>query len=698
MKKIILALSIAVLFVCIFAISVSAAPQNYQSYEVELVSGEKITAYQACPWDQWQGRIWVTDTMYSEAPVDSDGTYATIDWAQIKVLDFTNAWGHVYNESTGEHELKRGTNGSMHVCKTNFNAANAVNVEKIISGAAKIIIGATFSSMPALKELVVDSTLIEIGYNGFEKCTKFTTVTFSGENNLKTIGQQTFLGCTALEKVDFLSSVTSMGTYIFGNCSSLKTIEWPSGMTTIPNNTFDGCTVLEFEIPSYITSIGSSAFKNCDAFVKVVIPDGVTSLGAYAFSSCDNLEEIVITDNSLVANNIVGLAEYSPKLKSIRIPPLVTEIGYDNFRGCSSLSEVIWPNNLLKISGGQNFTNTAITKIAFPNTVTYVEGGNFTNIEEMRLGASLTNIGSGLFNYKTLKRVYIPATITKVGSNILGWSNPADSSSNITFIFTGTLEQAEALRALALAATEGTNHQPNSQKFYNAVLVHASEYDVTEEPVGFTFVYEYNLCDAFYDGVHAEGKVINSCQFGCGRSCGMAQLLENPQHNLSLVVNFGENGYFSASCATESCSVCKTVTMKEDIGAMFVDYGYSATETPINGAYSMSQFYGINRAAIEQYKTVVNADFAFGFVVAANADPFGAVANGTLSEDKIFVTEEKFFAYDYISVKVSGISDANKDKAVAFCVFVNDGEELYYLDGGKTVDTVEMKSYGSLAG
>ena len=411
---------------------------------------------------------------------------------------------------------------------------------------------------------------------------------------------------------------------------------------------------------------------------------------------CTNLEEIVISDNSLISNNIVGFAEYCPKLTSIRIPPLVTEIRYDNFRGCSSLSEVIWPNNLLKISGGQNFTNTAITKIAFPNTVTHVEGGNFTNIEEMRLGASLTNIGSGLFNYKTLKRVYIPATITTVGKNILGWSNPNDSSSNITFIFTGTLEEAEVVRALALAATEGTNHQPNTSKFYDAVLVPASEYDVTQEPVGFTFVYGYNLCDAFYGGEHAEGAVLNSCQFGCGRNCGQVELLENPQHSLSLEVTYGENGYFSASCAIESCSVCKTVTMKEDMAALFVDYGYSATEAPINGTYSMSQFYGINRDAIEQYKNIVNEDFEFGFVVAANADPFGAVANGTLSEDKIFVTEERFFAYDYVSVKVSGISDANKDKAVAFCIFAIDGEEIYYLDGGKTVDTVAMKSYNSI--
>jgi len=629
-KKLLLSFAIMALFVCIFALSVSAAQRSaYQSYEVQLVSGEKITAYQACDWDQWQGRIWLTDTMYTEAPVDDAETYPTIDWSQIKVVDFTNAWGHVYNSTKGEYELKRGTNvatGSMHVYNTSFTPANATALEKIITGAATVIGGNSLTGLPALEEVVVDNSLTEFAWNSLDACTSLTTVTIKEGTKLKTIGQQVFIRCTALESFEIPSTVTSIGPYVFGDCSSLKSVVWSPNLTTIPNNTFNGCTSLEFEIPSNITKIGSCAFKNCDALVSVTIPDGVTELSG-AFGYCDNLEEIIISDNSLISNRLIGLAEYSPKLKSIRIPPLVTDIGYDNFRGCTALSEVIWPNNLLTISGAQNFTNTAITSITLPNSVTYVKGGNFTNLEEIRFGASITNLGDGIFNYKTLKRVYMPATIVEVGKNILGWSNPDDSSHNITFIFTGTLEEAEALRALALAATEGTNHQPNSKKFYEAALVHASEYDVAQEPVGFTFVYGYNLCDAFYGGVHAEGTVINSCQYGCGRNCGVATLLENPQHELSLVITFGDKGYFSASCATESCSVCNTVTMSEDIGAMFVDYGYSATEGAINGKYSVSQFYGINKTAIEQYRKI-NAEFEFGFVVAANARicPCAAVA------------------------------------------------------------------------
>lgn len=698
MKKLLLIIAAVALFTCLFAISVSAAPQNYQSYEVELVGGEKITAYQVGSWDQWQGRIWLTDNMYSEPPVDSDGVYATIDWSQIAALDFTNAWGHVYNSTTGEHEMKRGTNdgGSMHVYATSFTPANATALKKITTGVATVLCGVSCKGLPALEEVVIDNALTELGWNCFDACVSLKTVTIKEGTKLSRIAQQVFIRCAALESFEMPETITSLGSDVFNGCASLKTVTWASSITSIPNSTFNGCTSLVFEIPSQITSIGSSAFRNCDSLVSVTIPDGVTNLGA-AFGYCDNLEEIIIGDNCQASNKLVALAEYSPKLKSIRIPPLVTEIGYDNFRGCTSLSEVIWPNNLLKISGGQNFTNTALTKVTLPNSLTYCSGGNFTNLEELRLGANITNIGDGIFNYKTIKRVYIPASVTTVGKNILGWSNPADSSSNITFIFTGTLEEAEALRALALKATEGTNHQPNSQKFYDAVLVPASEYDVTQEPNGFTFVYGYNLCDAFYGGVHAEGKVINSCQFGCGRECGKAELLENPQHELNLVITFGENGYFSASTVVETCSVCKTVTINEDIGALFVDYGYSATESAINGTYSMSQFYGINKGAIEQYRAF-SPDFEFGIVAAAYADPFGAIESDPDLSSKIFVVGEGLLSLDYVSVTVSGIGEGSLDKALTFCVYVKDGENVSYLDGGETVESVSMKSYADVIG
>lgn len=649
-RKLLLTLAIAVLFVCALTVCVSAEQRaNYQSYEVELVSGEKITVYQADQgWDQWQGRIWITDNMYTEAPVDTEVSYPTVDWSQIKVLDFTNAWGHVYNATSGEYELKRGTNGSMHAYKSNFTPANATSLEKVITGAATIIGGnTTLGNLPALKEIVVDNALTEFGWNSVDGSKALTTVTFKEGTKLKTIAQQAFIRCSGLTEFHIPNTVTSMGGNVFDSCTSLKTVTWSTGLTKIPDSTF----------------------KNCDSMVSFTIPDYITSIGNYVFSSCDNLEAIIISDNSLISNKIVGFAEYCPKLTSIRIPPLVTEIGYDNFRGCTLLSEVIWPNNLLKISGGQNFTSTAITHVKIPNSVTYVAGSNFSNVVEFNFGANTTYLGGGNLISKNLKRVYLPSTITSAANSVLGWSNPGDSSANITFIFAGTLEEAEALRALVKAAVEGTGNGPNQSKLYDAVLVSADEYDITQEPSGFTFVYGYSACDAFYDGAH--------------------QMAGN--------VTMQFNGYFEEITFADNCTRngCgnKIYDNQRAIGALFNYLGYSYTEVAINGYYSVSQFYGINNANVARYEEEIGGAIELGIVVASVDNPIGSEFEGT---NKVLTAPMNSLIHNCFGVNVNGITDAHTASGIVFCAYVLDGGNVYYLDGGNTAKAVTCKSYNDI--
>ena len=53
-----------------------------------------------------------------------------------------------------------------------------------------------------------------------------------------------------------------------------------SGKITIPDTvTYNGKTYA-------VTSIGSSAFRNCTSLTSITIPDAVTSIGSYAFYNC----------------------------------------------------------------------------------------------------------------------------------------------------------------------------------------------------------------------------------------------------------------------------------------------------------------------------------------------------------------------------------------------------------------------------
>ena len=48
-------------------------------------------------------------------------------------------------------------------------------------------------------------------------------------------------------------------------------------------------------IPNSVTSIGDSAFENCDSLTSIIIPDSVTSIGYRAFSDCTSLTDVYYT-------------------------------------------------------------------------------------------------------------------------------------------------------------------------------------------------------------------------------------------------------------------------------------------------------------------------------------------------------------------------------------------------------------------
>ncbi len=140
-----------------------------------------------------------------------------------------------------------------------------------------------------------------------------------------------------ITSIEIPSSVTSIGSSAFLGCSSLTSIEMPSGVTSIGNSAFWGCSSLtSIEIPSGVTSIGSAAFYNCSSLTSIEIPSSVTSIGERAFYNCSSLTSVEIPSS---VTSIGDRAFYGcSSLTSIVIPSSVTSIGNDAFEGCGSLT------------------------------------------------------------------------------------------------------------------------------------------------------------------------------------------------------------------------------------------------------------------------------------------------------------------------------------------------------------------------
>ena len=153
-----------------------------------------------------------------------------------------------------------------------------------------------------------------------DDCLIRVTSDFSGHyairENTRIIGDQAFVGCSALTSVTIPESVTHIGWLAFGDCQSLTSIIIPNGVKRMCNHTFDGCTALaSVTLPQSVTSIGSSTFSGCSSLTSITIPNSVTSIEDYAFSGCKNLT-------------------------SITIPESVTSIGEFAFSSCEALTKV----------------------------------------------------------------------------------------------------------------------------------------------------------------------------------------------------------------------------------------------------------------------------------------------------------------------------------------------------------------------
>lgn len=110
--------------------------------------------------------------------------------------------------------------------------------------------------------------------------------------------------------------------------SKIKVVLIREGVTSIGESAFSECQALtEVDFASTVTRIENYAFFGCAGLTCVAFGDGVSQIGNYAFCECDGLTDVVIGDS-------------------------ITEIGYYSFTHCSSLKTVTIGSRVAAIRGG----------------------------------------------------------------------------------------------------------------------------------------------------------------------------------------------------------------------------------------------------------------------------------------------------------------------------------------------------------
>ena len=179
--------------------------------------------------------------------------------------------------------------------------AHILDVKTTLSG--EVTIPAELDGYPVTSIGVAelpDGLAAKAGRDGFNGQTRITAVTIPP--SVKTIGDDAFRGCTALERVA-LSSPVTIGEFAFRDCTSLRELDATYFPTTTvysgseANTAFYGCANLRFVGPE--SKVVDGSLVDCQTLVRaaagteeVTVPEEITMLGYAAFGGSSQLKTV----------------------------------------------------------------------------------------------------------------------------------------------------------------------------------------------------------------------------------------------------------------------------------------------------------------------------------------------------------------------------------------------------------------------
>lgn len=210
-----------------------------------------------------------------------------------------------------------------------------------------------FLGCTSMKEVNLPQTITSIGIKSFSGCSSLNIINFP--NALKEIKGQAFYNCTSLAIEDLsLPNLEVLGVNaLYGvkikKISNLGKITALPTATTASQNFGDKSVLEEVVLPDAITSVLDNSFYGYKNLIKCNIPSSVTTIGSSAFRGCNNLYY-----ENLVLNNVTSIAGYAfdgVLIDKIVLPNIQT-FSSTNYRGA-------FPNRTIPmtIDIGENCTD-----------------------------------------------------------------------------------------------------------------------------------------------------------------------------------------------------------------------------------------------------------------------------------------------------------------------------------------------------
>ncbi|MBQ8737870.1 MAG: leucine-rich repeat domain-containing protein [Clostridia bacterium] len=308
MKKLLVTLLLALSFVLVLAVSVSAESlSNFINVDLTLTDGTQTVGYlkKGNTWNNGRG---ATYQGYDRVTIYADytDTSKTIPWSSVKVFDGRNSEICTYDGTT---VTKTGT-----YAQTLLGYPSGVsNVTHVYYPQGSLIIADNSFNKDKegwnIEYLYVPKSVKEIGFSVCKGETGLTTVEFEKESALEEILGMAFSGCTSLSSINLIDT-------------SVKKIGGTSNADAY-KDAFRECTSLTaIELPETLELIGYNAFYLSGLSGTVKLPNSLKTLAPGALLST-NIETVVLGAGAIeIGSNVLGTYQSSSNayLKNVYIP------------------------------------------------------------------------------------------------------------------------------------------------------------------------------------------------------------------------------------------------------------------------------------------------------------------------------------------------------------------------------------------
>jgi hypothetical protein len=267
--------------------------------------------------------------------------------------------------------------------------------------------------------VVIPDMLDGLPVTGFGGALRGSTVitNVSGGENITTISNYAFSGCSALASVS-LPNATTIGTAAFASCSALSSVSLPSAMTIGDSALYNRTNLASVILPN-ATTIGSSALSYCSALTSLSLPN-VTTVGSYALYGCSSLTSVYFAQNAPAPDSNVYTD--SPNVTNYVTDPTATGWGA-TWNDRPVVRMAVYSDSF--VGNGAGITNITAAQVGAvaTNDARYLaaltNGGATINGSPITNGAAFTTGGSGGGGISNIAVAGIYGTLTGSGSNVL---------------------------------------------------------------------------------------------------------------------------------------------------------------------------------------------------------------------------------------------------------------------------------------